>query len=189
MRYITEQELRDSFAGGVPSRFVLPADCRLTPLAEQYLKDLRLLGGESLPDRGRKPEYMTHLNSREMVHKNHPRISLRGKLDLDQLPELSGFDRRQVCVPAHCPSNCPGARSCRYHRYLWEVSRCESMIQICNHNYLLADAVHRLEGRRPLLNDSRLLIVDEAHRLPETARQMCACSVSTTDLTELCSLL
>lgn len=116
-------------------------------------------------------------------------FSLRGKLDLDQLPELSGFDRRQVCVPAHCPSNCPGARSCRYHRYLWEVSRCESMIQICNHNYLLADAVHRLEGRRPLLNDSRLLIVDEAHRLPETARQMCACSVSTTDLTELCSLL
>lgn len=116
-------------------------------------------------------------------------LSLRGKLDLDQLPELSGFDRRQVCVPAHCPSNCPGARSCRYHRYLWEVSRCESMIQICNHNYLLANAVHRLEGRRPLLNDSRLLIVDEAHRLPETARQMCACSVSTTDLTELCSLL
>ena len=41
MRYITEQELRDSFAGGVPLRFVLPADCRLTPLAEQYLRDLR----------------------------------------------------------------------------------------------------------------------------------------------------
>lgn len=116
-------------------------------------------------------------------------LSLRGKLDLDQLPELSGFDRRQVCVPAHCPSNCPGARSCRYHRYLWEVSRCESMIQICNHNYLLANAVHRLEGRRPLLNDSRLLIVDEAHCLPEAARQMCTCSVSTTDLTELCDLL
>lgn len=115
-------------------------------------------------------------------------LSLRGKLDLDQLPELSGFDRRQVCVPAHCPANCPGARNCRYHRYLWEVSRCESMIQICNHNYLLADAVHRLEGRRPLLNDSQLLIVDEAHRLPEATRQMCACSVSTTDLTELCSL-
>lgn len=47
MRYITEQELRDSFAGGVPPRFVLPADCRLTPLAEQYLRDLKLLGGES----------------------------------------------------------------------------------------------------------------------------------------------
>ena len=116
-------------------------------------------------------------------------FSLRGKLDLDQLPELSGFDRRQICVPAHCPADCPGARSCRYHRYLWEVSRCESMIQICNHNYLLADAVHWLEGKRPLLNDFRLLIVDEAHRLPEAARQMCACSVSTTDLTELCNMV
>ena len=81
MRYITEQELRDSFAGGVPLRFVLPADCRLTPLAEQYLRDLRLLGGESLPDWRQKPEHMTHLNSREMVYKTHPRILLRGKLD------------------------------------------------------------------------------------------------------------
>ena len=81
MRYITEQELRDSFAGGVPPRFVLPADCRLTPLAEQYLRDLKLLGGESLPDRRQKPEHMTHLNSREMVCKTHPRILLRGKLD------------------------------------------------------------------------------------------------------------
>lgn len=64
MRYITEQELRDSFAGGVPPRFVLPADCRLTPLAEQYLRDLKLLGGECMPDQRQKPEYMTHLNSR-----------------------------------------------------------------------------------------------------------------------------
>ena len=81
MRYITEQELRDSFAGGVPPRFVLPADCRLTPLAEQYLRDLKLLGGECMPDQRQKPEYMTHLNSREMVYKTHPRILLRGKLD------------------------------------------------------------------------------------------------------------
>ena len=42
MRYITEQELRDSFAGGVPASFTLPADCRLTPLAEQYLRELKL---------------------------------------------------------------------------------------------------------------------------------------------------
>ena len=89
MRYITEQELRDSFAGGVPPRFVLPADCRLTPLAEQYLRDLKLLGGECMPDQRQKPEYMTHLNSREMVYKTHPRILLRGKLDT--LDELFGY--------------------------------------------------------------------------------------------------
>ena len=32
-------------------------------------------------DQRQKPEYMTHLNSREMVYKTHPRILLRGKLD------------------------------------------------------------------------------------------------------------
>ena len=36
-------------------------------------------------------------------------------------------------------------------------------IQICNHNYLLADASHRLNGQRPLLQDCGVLIVDEAH--------------------------
>ena len=81
MRYITEQELRDSFAGGVPPRFVLPADCRLTPLAEQYLRDLRLLGGESLPDRRQKPEHMTHLRGNVLVPKTHPRIAFRGGID------------------------------------------------------------------------------------------------------------
>ena len=45
-------------------------------------------------------------------------------------------------------------------------------IQICNHNYLLADAYHRAEGYKPLLSDYRTLIVDEAHKLPEAAKQM-----------------
>ncbi len=88
MRYITERELRDSFAQGVPARYDLPADCRLTPLARQYLMDLRLYSPEkpvmpaaSAPA-GKKPEYMTHLNGREMAVKDHPRIVLRGKLDM-----------------------------------------------------------------------------------------------------------
>lgn len=40
-------------------------------------------------------------------------------------------------------------------------------IQICNHNYLLADGYHRLQDYRPLLKDYRALIVDEAHKLPD----------------------
>ena len=30
MRFITERELRDQFAGGAPERYEVPADCRLT---------------------------------------------------------------------------------------------------------------------------------------------------------------
>ena len=45
-------------------------------------------------------------------------------------------------------------------------------IQICNHNYLLADASHRLEDRPLLLRSYQALVVDEAHKLPDAARQM-----------------
>lgn len=34
--------------------------------------------------------------------------SLRRKFDLDAVPELSGFDRRQVCVPQACPKAARG---------------------------------------------------------------------------------
>ena len=44
--------------------------------------------------------------------------------------------------------------------------------QICNHNLLLADAIHRGTGRTPILPDACVIIIDEAHKLPETARQM-----------------
>ena len=36
-------------------------------------------------------------------------------------------------------------------------------IQICNHNYLLANASHRLEERPLLLRQYQALVVDEAH--------------------------
>ena len=89
MRYITERELRDQFAAGVPEHYQAPANCKLTPAARQYLMDLRLYrheasparGGAPLPAGGKKPEHMTHLNARELVCKTHPRIVLRGKLD------------------------------------------------------------------------------------------------------------
>ena len=90
MRFITERELRDQFASGVPEQYETPPGAQLTPAARQYLLDLKLyrhpgargqMKAVTPPPGGRKPEYMTHLNAREMVCKNHPRILLRGKLD------------------------------------------------------------------------------------------------------------
>ena len=99
-------------------------------------------------------------------------LSLRKHYDMDSVKNLSGFDRRLVCVPKFCPRECPGRQMCRYQRYLEESRKQDVFIQICNHNYLLADAYHRAEGYKPLLSDYRTLIVDEAHKLPEAARQM-----------------
>ena len=112
-------------------------------------------------------------------------LSLRRHYDMDKVQGVSGFDRRLVCVPKFCPRECPGRNVCRYQRYLNEAKNKDVFIQICNHNYLLADASHRRKVYRPLLAEYRALIVDEAHQLPEAARQMYGKSLCYDDIREI----
>jgi ATP-dependent DNA helicase DinG len=116
-------------------------------------------------------------------------LSLRQTCDMDAVPNLSGFDRRQVCVPKFCPGECPGRTGCRYQTYLRKAKDKGICFQICNHNYLLADASHRAKDFKPLLSDYRALIVDEAHKLPEAARQMYGKSLGYEDILEICGAL
>ena len=51
--------------------------------------------------------------------------------------------------------------------------RSTALIQVCNHNYLLADAINQSRGYSPLLPACRGLIVDEAHKLAAATRDMC----------------
>ena len=112
-------------------------------------------------------------------------LSLRKHYDMDIVKDLSGFDRRLVCVPKFCPRECPGRQMCRYQRYLEESKTQDVFLQICNHNYLLADAFHRREEYKPLLADYRALVVDEAHKLPEAARQMFGKNLCMDDIREI----
>ena len=112
-------------------------------------------------------------------------LSLRKHYDMDTVKDLSGFDRRLVCVPKFCPRECPGRQTCRYQRYLEESKKQDVFLQICNHNYLLADAFHRREEYKPLLTDYRALVVDEAHKLPEAARQMFGKNLCMDDIREI----
>ena len=61
--------------------------------------------------------------------------------------------------------------------------------QICNHNLLLADTMHKNEGLRPILPDSCAVIADEAHKLPETVRQMRTITLEAEEITELIEAL
>lgn len=112
-------------------------------------------------------------------------LSLRKHYDMDTVKDLSGFDRRLVCVPKFCPRECPGRQMCRYQRYLEESKKQDVFLQICNNNYLLADAFHRREEYKPLLADYRALVVDEAHKLPEAARQMFGKNLCMDDIREI----
>lgn len=116
-------------------------------------------------------------------------LSLREIYDMDAVPHLSNFDRRLVCVPKFCPKECPKRNICRYQTYLKQSRDQDIFFQICNHNYLLADASHRAKGYHPLLSCYRALIVDEAHKLPEAARQMYGKSLGVDDILEICHFL
>ena len=109
-------------------------------------------------------------------------LSLKERLDMDEADHLSGYDRRQVCVPASC--DC-GREACRYTEFLKTCGTDRYLFQICNHNLLLADAIHRDSGRRPILPDVCALVIDEAHKLPESARQMFGVSLSAEDIYDL----
>ena len=108
-------------------------------------------------------------------------------LDLDHIPGLSRYDRCRICMPQSCPRDCFLRLDCRYQQYLRDSRKPD--IQICNHNYLLANASHRLEERPLLLRQYQALVVDEAHKLPDAARQMYTETLSAQDMDDLCSLL
>ena len=74
-------------------------------------------------------------------------------LDLDQIAGLSRYDRRRICVPQRCTRDCIGRNHCRYQNYLRAAKDPAIRFQVCNHNYLLADASHRQNGWKPLLQD------------------------------------
>lgn len=90
-------------------------------------------------------------------------------LDLDQLSGMSSYDRERICVPKRC--NCR-RKDCRYRCFLDACQSGQYTVQICNHNLLLADLIHRSQKKKSILPDSAAIIIDEAHKLPETARQM-----------------
>ena len=109
-------------------------------------------------------------------------LTLRNELDMDETAHLSSYDRERVCVPQTCDCQ---RESCRYLLFL---ERCDSglfLFQICNHNLLLADAIHRSSGRRPILPDAGALVIDEAHKLPDAARQMFGVTLGVEDIRAL----
>ena len=108
--------------------------------------------------------------------------TLRETLDMDRVSHLSGYDRERVCVPQVCDCK---QRDCRYQRFLKTCDKGQFLFQICNHNLLVADAIHRSEGKRPIFPEHSIIIVDEAHKLPETAQQMLGVTLAAEEIRNL----
>lgn len=108
--------------------------------------------------------------------------SLREQTDIDGTAHLSSYDRERVCVPQVCGCE---HDNCRYLAFLKSCNADNFPFQICNHNLLLADAIHRGTGRSPILPDACAIVIDEAHKLPETARQMFGATLKARDMEAL----
>ena len=109
-------------------------------------------------------------------------LSLREHLDMDGVHYLSSYDRERVCVPQVCDCD---REDCRYRTFLEDCDRGEFAFQICNHNLLLADAIHRGTRRNPILPDACAVVIDEAHKLPDAARQMFGTTLEAGDIHSL----
>ena len=145
----------------------------------RYVCDLRLLKRQrEVAQRGEK-----------FARRLHVLRDADACLDLDQIQGLSGYDRRHICVPEQCAKDCIARHRCRYQRYLQQSGSGSLLIQICNHNYLLADAIHRQNGWKPLLRDYGVLIIDEAHKLPEVNQQMQTRNLTVADLNDIADQL
>lgn len=109
-------------------------------------------------------------------------LTLRKCLDADDIPHLSNYDRNRICVPKVCDCQ---RENCRYLSFLDDCDAGQYSFQICNHNLLLADAIHRKVGRRAILPDSCAVVIDESHKISDAARQMFGISFGTEEVQEL----
>ncbi len=101
-------------------------------------------------------------------------------LDLDGQP-LTDYVKERICVE-DCRGTCGLSSVCRYRAFLRKSNQGRVDFQIANHNLVLADVLSRKGGRNRLLPEHGILILDEAHKLLEAARQMYGASLEDVEL-------
>ena len=109
-------------------------------------------------------------------------FALQKQVDMDMVPAISSYDQKLVQVPRICKCR---QRQCRYMDFLNDCTSTPYLFQICNHNLFLADAIRRSHGYRPVFPDHCSAIIDEAHKLPETARDMLELTLNGQDVRSL----
>jgi len=103
------------------------------------------------------------------------------QIDLAEIDGLNTHCKRKICVPDRCYKNCSHRDKCRYLKFREQAGSSGIDIQVCNHNYLLADTLRRKEDKQPLVPNYQAIIIDEAHKFLGAARSMYGAELS--DLT------
>ncbi len=140
---------------------------------DNYLCDLRLKNYiQNIDPRKKKLEELLILR----------KIEAQDEIDLDELKGVTQYDRRRISVNYNSCQVCLKKNTCRYKSFMKKVKKPYLDFQVCNHNYYLADVIRRKRNLSPLLPEHNAVIIDEAHKIIDAARQMYGVTVSQRDL-------
>ena len=103
-------------------------------------------------------------------------------IDIAEIDGINEYMKRRIAVTGRCNKNCPHSSTCKYMKFKKYVQSPEIDIHVCNHNYLLADIIHRAEVIQPLIPNYQSLIIDEAHKFLSAARSMYGVEMSYSSL-------
>lgn len=92
------------------------------------------------------------------------------RIDLDNTA-LTPYVKARIKV-LRCSRSCPCLVLCRFMNFQKRCMTEKFDFQITNHNYVLADLIGRKQGKRPLFPAYGAIVLDEAHKLLDAARQM-----------------
>ena len=109
-------------------------------------------------------------------------------IDLAEIDGINSYIKRRISVPERCDKNCPYRESCSYLQFRQQALSPDIDIQVCNHNYLLADTLRRADDMKPLIPNYQMIIIDEAHKFLQAARSMYGVEFSFSSLTEMYEL-
>lgn len=101
-----------------------------------------------------------------------PLLTSAASIDLADAERLTPYVKRRIGVSGYCGENCPYYTDCRYQNHLRHVQSGEHDFQVCNHNYFLADVIRRSKDKATLIPHYQAVIIDEAHKFLQAARQM-----------------
>ena len=154
-----------------------PLTCVIRKGKEHYVCDRRL------------SDYYPHADSKSRSTLTALIDPRNTELDLSRRDNISPFVKRKICVTDNCNPQCSHRDSCRYLTFLKDAQSGAYDFQVCNHQYMLADAIRRTTGQKPLMPNYQAVIIDEAHRLEKAAQSLYGVSVSSRDILSLVQLL
>jgi len=117
--------------------------------------------------------------------RSHDGESTGAPFDLTDADTLTPYMKKRICVSEKCGNGCKFQDRCRYAAYMKKANDPKVDFQITNHNYFLADTMHRAAGKKPLLPHYQLVIMDEAHKFLQAARQMYGLELTDKELPSL----